>query len=254
MNSEPVPNFRVAIVGASSAIAHQTAREFARREHASFLLVGRNEERLRTNAADLRALGAMQCEIFAADLLAPTTAADLPAKTEAALGGPADLVLVAHGSLSDEARAAVDLAYVDREIDVNYRSAVHFITVFARQMRERKSGQLAVITSVAGERGRASNAFYAASKGALIVFCSGLRARLAREGVQLTELRPGVIATPMTSHLRHGMLTCSAERAGRLCASAIRLRVDLAYIPGIWRWIMLIIRSLPEFIFKKLKF
>ena len=121
-------------------------------------------------------------------------------------------------------------------------------------MRERKSGQLAVITSVAGERGRASNAFYAASKGALIVFCSGLRARLAREGVQLTELRPGVIATPMTSHLRHGILTCSAERAGRLCANAIRRRADLAYIPGIWRWIMLIIRSLPEIIFKKLKF
>ena len=137
---------------------------------------------------------------------------------------------------------------------MNYASAVRYITSAAGQLRKQKSGQLAVITSVAGERGRASNAFYAAAKAALIAFCSGWRARLAADGVQLTELRPGVIATPMTAHLRHGFLTCSAGRAGSICATAIRRRVDLAYIPGRWRWIMLVIRSLPEFIFKKLKF
>jgi decaprenylphospho-beta-D-erythro-pentofuranosid-2-ulose 2-reductase len=254
MNSAPAPSFRIAIVGATSAIAHQTAREFARREHASFLLVGRNEERLQTVAADLRALGAAQCEIWSADFAVTDTATALPAKVESALGGPADLVLIAHGSLSDEARAASNLEYADREIDVNYSSAVRFIASAAKSMREKRAGQLAVITSVAGERGRASNAFYAATKGALIVYCSGLRARLAGDGVQLTELRPGVIATPMTAHLRRGLLTCSAERAGRLCARAIRRRADLAYIPGFWRWIMFVIRALPEFIFKKLKF
>ncbi len=104
---------------------------------------------------------------------------------------------------------------------------------------------------MAGERGRASNASYAAAKGALIAFCSGWRARLAGDGIQLTELRPGVIATPMTAHLRHGFLTCPAERAGSLCARAIRRRADVAYIPGRWRWIMLIIRALPEFIFQE---
>jgi decaprenylphospho-beta-D-erythro-pentofuranosid-2-ulose 2-reductase len=254
MNSAPASAFRIAIVGATSAIAHETAREFAHREHASFFLLGRNVERLETIAADLRALGAARCEMLADDILATETALSLPDKAEATLGGPIDLFLVAHGSLSDEARAASDPAYANTEIEVNYSSTVRFISAAANYLRERKSGQLAVITSVAGERGRASNAFYAAAKGALIVYCSGLRARLAADGVQLTELRPGVIATPMTAHLRRGLLTSSAERAGRLCASAIRRRADLAYIPGFWRWIMFVIRALPEFIFKKLKF
>jgi decaprenylphospho-beta-D-erythro-pentofuranosid-2-ulose 2-reductase len=254
MKSAPASSLRIAIVGATSAIAHQIARDFARCEHASFFLVGRNEERLQTVAADLRALGATQCEMLAGDFHVPDLARDFPARAESALGGLVHLVLVAHGSLSDEARAAADLDYADREIDVNYSSAVRFVTAAASRLRGQKAGQLAVVTSVAGERGRASNAFYAATKGALIVFCSGLRARLARDNVQLTELRPGVIATPMTAHLRHGILTCSAERAGRLCARAIRRRADLAYIPGYWRWIMLVIRLVPETVFKKLKF
>ena len=245
---------RIAIIGATSAIALETARDFARREHASFFLVGRNPGRLETIAADLRATGATQCEILAGDFGSLELAAGLPSKAEGALGGRVSLFLIAHGSLSDEARAATDSAYADTEIDVNYASAVRFINAAAHYLRGESSGELAIITSVAGERGRASNAFYAATKGALIVYCSGLRARLAADGVQLTELRPGVIATPMTAHLRHGFLTCSAERAGRLCAGAIRRRADLAYIPGIWRWIMLVIRALPEFIFKKLKF
>src|SRR5258708_29209290 len=100
MNSESAPRFRVAIVGATSAIAHQTAREFARREHASFFLVGRNEERLQTVAADLRALGANQCEILSGDFRLPGLAAEFAARSESALGGLIDLVLVAHGSLS----------------------------------------------------------------------------------------------------------------------------------------------------------
>src|SRR5262249_32781023 len=154
----------------------------------------------------------------------------------------------------DENRAASEPAYADEQIEINYRSAVRFIIAAAASMQERKAGQLAVITSVAGERGRASNAFYAGTKAALIAYCSGLRARLGKDGVQVTELRPGIIATPMTAHLPQGALTSSAEKAGRCCAEAIRRRADYAYIPGFWRWIMLVIRLLPEFIFKRLKF
>jgi decaprenylphospho-beta-D-erythro-pentofuranosid-2-ulose 2-reductase len=245
---------RIAIIGATSAIAYHTAREFAGVEHASFFLVGRNAERLETIATDLRAHGSPQCIAQTCDFRDPAVAAAFPAQATAALGGPLDLVLIAHGSLSDEARAASDLAYADSEIDNNYASAVRFASAAANQLREQKSGQLAVITSVAGERGRASNAFYGATKAALIAFCSGLRARLMRDGVQLTELRPGVIATPMTAQLPNGILTCPVERAGRLCARAIRRRKDLAYIPGFWRWIMFIVRALPEFVFKRLKF
>ena len=252
MNSSPLA--RIAVVGATSAIAHQIARDFARREHAVFFLVGRNEERLQSIAADLRALGAGRCEIWAADLLAPESARNFAARAETALGGSADLVLIAHGSLSDEERATTDAEYADCEIEINYGSGVRFINSAVIAMRARKSGQLAVITSVAGERGRSSNAFYAATKAALIAYCSGLRARFSREGVQVTDLRPGIIVTPMTAHLRHGLLSCASDRAGALCARAIRRRADCAYIPGRWRWIMLIVRLLPEFIFKRLRF
>lgn len=244
---------RIAIIGATSAIAHQTARAFAGAEHASFFLVGRNEERLATIAADLRAFGAAQAVTHACDFRDVASSVEFPVLAETALGGGLDLVLVAHGSLSDEARAATDLAYADAEIETNYASAVRFASAAASRFREIKSGQLAVITSVAGERGRASNFFYGATKAALIAFCSGLRARLARDGLQLTELRPGLITTPMTAHLPRGILACSADRAGQLCARAIRRRADIAYIPGYWRWIMLVIRILPEFVFKRLK-
>lgn len=245
---------RIVIIGATSAIAYHIAREFAGVEHASYFLVGRNAERLDTIAADLRAHGSPQCVTHAGDFRDSAMASAFPAQAVAALGGALDLILIAHGSLSDEARASTNLAYADSEIDNNYSSAVRFASAAANQLREQKSGQLAVVTSVAGERGRASNAFYGATKAALIAFCSGLRARLARDGVQLTELRPGVIATPMTAHLPRGLLTCSVEQAGRLCARAIRRRKDLAYIPGFWRWIMFVIRALPEFVFKKLSF
>lgn len=245
---------RIAIIGATSAIAYHTAREFAGVEHASFFLVGRNAERLETIATDLRAHGSPQCVTQTCDFRDPAAATAFPAQAVAALGGPLDLVLLAHGSLSDEVRAATDLAYADSEIDNNYTSAVRFASAAAVQFREQKSGQLAVITSVAGERGRASNAFYGATKAALIAFCSGWRARLAGDGIPLTELRPGFIATPMTAHLPPGLLTCPVERAGRLCAHAIRRRKDVAYIPGFWRWIMFVVRALPEFIFKKLTF
>ena len=245
---------RIAIIGATSAIAHQTARDFAGTEHAAFFLVGRNSDRLATIAADLQAHGATQAVTHVCDFRAKATAQEFPLLAESALGGTLDLVLVAHGSLSDEARAASDLAYADAEIDTNYASAVRFTSAAAARFRETKTGQLAVITSVAGERGRASNFFYGATKAALIAFCSGSRIQLAGDRIQLTELRPGLIATPMTAHLPRGFLACPADRAGRLCARAIRRRAGLAYIPGFWRWIMLIIRLLPEFVFKRLKF
>lgn len=254
MSPESLPPYRVAIVGATSAIALHTARQFAGVEHASFFLVGRNQERLETIAADLKAHGATQCATHVCEFRDPAVAAACPAQVVAALGGPIDLFLIAHGSLTDETRAATDLIYADAEIDNNYASAVRFASAAAGLLREQKLGQLAVLTSVAGERGRASNAFYGATKAALIVFCSGLRARLARDGLQLTELRPGFIATPMTAHLPRGLLVCPVERAGNLCARAIRRRKDMAYIPGFWRWIMFVIRALPEFVFKKLNF
>ncbi|MBS0661001.1 MAG: SDR family NAD(P)-dependent oxidoreductase [Verrucomicrobia bacterium] len=240
----------IAILGATSALAHHTAREFARRERASFLLVGRQRERLETVAADLRAFGAGECRCQTLDFSDPAAAsAWLPAD-----GPGPDLVLIAHGSLSDEARAASDPQYATAELDLNFGSTLRLAYAAAADFERRGAGHLAIVTSVAGERGRASNFFYGAAKAGLIAFCSGLRARLSRRGIALTELRPGSLATPMTAHLPQGALFCPAEKAGRLCAAALRRRADIAWIPGWWRWIMLVIRWLPERVFKQVKF
>lgn len=244
----------IAILGATSALAHHTAREFARREKAAFYLVGRQAERLETIAADLTAYGAASCRWQVLDFADPAAAATWLAGCAEAQGTHPDLVLIAHGSLSDEARAGTEASYATSELDVNLASAVRLAYAAAADFEARGAGQLAIVTSVAGERGRASNFFYGAAKAGLIAFCSGLRARMSRRGLQLTELRPGSIATPMTAHLPQGALFCDVAKAGRLCAAAIRARKDIAYIPGWWRWIMLIIRLLPERIFKGVKF
>ncbi len=244
----------IAILGGTSAIAHYTAREFARIEHARFFLVGRNRERLEAIAADLRAFGATDCGVGVLDFSSPSAAGEWLVECERVCAARPDLVLIAHGSLSDEARAAVDPVYATQEIDVNFASTVRLAYAAAADFRARGSGHLVIVTSVAGERGRASNFFYGAAKAGLIAFCSGLRASLSRVGIQLTELRPGTIATPMTAHLPAGALVCEVGKAGRLCAKAIRGRKDVAHIPGLWRWIMLVIRLLPETVFKQVKF
>lgn len=250
---------KIVIIGATSGIAQATARSFAARERASFFLVGRDETRLAAVAADLRARGAASATPFAMNLSATEGAADCLVKAEHALSGRPDLVLIAHGSLSDEARAAREPGYARDELAINTLSPMAFAYAAAANFRAaaadgERGGHIALITSVAGERGRASNFFYGANKAALIAFCSGLRASLSREGIAVTDLRPGFIATPMTAHVRRSPLFCSAERSGELCAAALRRRAAVAYIPGWWRWIMLAVRGIPERIFQRLRF
>lgn len=240
---------KILIVGATSAIALETARCFAAGEGASFCLAGRSAERLETVAADLRARGAGGVDVWAGDLTAFTAPAEV-----LRVAGEVDLVLIAHGSLSDEARGAVDPAYRASEILVNLTSPMAFAYAAAERFRAKKAGQIALITSVAGVRGRARLFFYGSAKAGLIAFSQGLRASLCRDGVIVTELRPGLIATPMTATLKHGLLSTSAARAGRLCHDAIQARRDIAYIPGYWRIIMTIIRLIPEKLFQRMTF
>lgn len=248
---------RIVLIGATSAIAQATARSFATRERAAFALFGRSVERLETVAADLRAHGAGESVVFPGELTdAGNARAALP-RAEAALGGPVDLVLIAQGSLPDEARAAADPEYAAREAAINFLSPVWFANAAVEHWRGRgqRGAQIAIITSVAGDRGRASNRFYGACKAGLIAFTSGLRAGSWRHGITVTDLRPGTIDTPMTAGLpRKGPLVCSAGRAGELCAAAIRARRPVAYIPGFWRAIMLVIKLLPGAVFKRLRF
>lgn len=240
---------KVLIVGATSAIAQETARCFAAGDGASFLLAGRSAPRLEAVAADLRARGALAVDVWAGDLTSLTAPAEV---LQAA--GELDVALIAHGSLSDEVRAAADPAYRASEIAVNLTSPAAFAYAAAEHFRAKKAGQIALITSVAGIRGRAKLLWYGSAKAGLIAFSQGLRASLCRDGVAVTELRPGLITTPMSAAIKQGLLSTSAAQAGRLSYHAIKARREIAYIPGYWVIIMTIIRLIPEKIFQRMTF
>jgi decaprenylphospho-beta-D-erythro-pentofuranosid-2-ulose 2-reductase len=244
----------IVIVGATSAIAKETARLFAFNDKAAFLLVGRFAERLENLAADLRTRGAAKVEIWAGDLLEARNAEAVFAQAAAALGR-IDLVFIAQGSLTDEGRAATDGAYRAAQAGINFLSPAAFAYAAAELFRRQGGGgQIAMITSVAGERGRARNFFYGSCKASLIAFSQGLRASLFRDGITVTELRPGGVDTPMTAGMRKGLLFASAPKAGRVCYEAIQARRAVVYVPGYWRIIMAIVRAIPERFFQRMKF
>ncbi len=246
---------RILIAGASSGIAQAIARRFVataeRPAELRFLLAGRDEARLTAVADDLRARGAGEATAFVIDF------ADL-GRQQALLDearvrlGTVDLILVAWGSLPDQAA-------VEREPDLaaaawheNATATVAFLGRAATLLEAQKSGRLAAITSVAGDRGRRANYLYGAAKAAVIATLQGLRARLHPLGIPVTDLRPGPVDTPMTAGMKKGALVCSAERAGRLAHAAIVRGRDIVYIPGYWRLIMTLLKLVPEFIFKRL--
>jgi NAD(P)-dependent dehydrogenase (short-subunit alcohol dehydrogenase family) len=167
--------------------------------------------------------------------------------------GGLDVALVAHGVLPDQARCQADSDEALASLEVNLLSVVALLTPLANRFEAAGGGCIAVISSVAGDRGRQSNYIYGSAKGGLDRFLEGLRNRLFRSGVAVVTLKPGFVDTPMTAGLRQGPLFATARRAGRAVHRAIERRRDVAYIPWFWRPIMAIIRALPEPVFKRLR-
>lgn len=242
---------KVMVFGATSAIAQAAQRAWAERGDALFL-VGRDAARLETLRADLKTRGASQVEVAVCDALDFARHEALLDEAERALGG-LDVLLVAHGTLSDQARAETDAAYARREVDINFGSVVSLVTPAATRFAARKAGVIAVISSVAGDRGRASNYVYGSAKAATTAFLSGLRNRLHGTGVTVLTVKPGLVDTPMTSHVKKGLLVAPAERVGRGIVRAVDKRKDVVYLPGFYRPIMFVIRHIPEPVFKRLR-
>ena len=227
---------RVLVLGATSAIAQQLARAYAERGAALFL-VARNEQRLSAVADDLRVRGA-QVQTAVADL-------DDPAAHEELLAGaaPLEIVFLAYGVLGD-ARETV--------LRSNLLRPISLLTRAATLLEAQRSGCIVALASVAGDRGRASNTVYGASKAGLAAFLSGLRNRLARSGVRVITVKPGLVDTPMTGHLSKNRLYTSPERVARDVIRAVDGRSDVVYTPWWWRWMMLVLRLIPEPVFKRL--
>lgn len=242
---------RVLIVGATSAIAAETARAYAA-SGALLFLTGRSADRLQAVAADLRVRGASAVETAVLDVTDRRCGADVMDAAWAAFAG-LDVALLAHGVLPDQARCQASADDALAALDVNFAATVGLLTPLANRFEAARAGCIAVITSVAGDRGRQSNYVYGAAKGGVDRFLQGLRNRLFRAGVAVVTLKPGFVDTPMTAGLAQGPLFVSARRAGRAIHRAIERRRDVAYIPWFWRPIMAVVRALPEAVFKRLR-
>jgi decaprenylphospho-beta-D-erythro-pentofuranosid-2-ulose 2-reductase len=242
---------RILIIGATSAIAFACARLWAA-QGSEFFLVARNDEKLRQTADDLLARGAKAVASHSMD------ATDLGAHGAmldhclAALG-QIDIALIAHGTLPDQKACERDVALALGELANNGTSVIALLTRLANQFEAQRCGTLAVISSVAGDRGRPSNYLYGAAKAAVSTFSEGLRARLFKVGVHVMEIRPGFVDTPMTQGLQlPRLLVAQPDAVAARIVKAAEGRTATLYVPGFWALIMWVIRSIPQPIYKRL--
>lgn len=242
---------KVLIIGATSAIAQATARIMAARGDA-LILVGRSEEKLKAVADDLLVRGAERVDFTAMDANETGKHEPLIGTVYEMLGG-LDTVLIAHGVLPEQEACQKDFDQAAQSLHTNFMSVVSLLTPIANRLEEQNHGCIAVISSVAGDRGRQSNYVYGTAKAAVSTFLSGLRNRLSKSGVAVVDIRPGFVDTPMTAEFeKKGFLWAQPEAIAKGIIRAIDKKKDIVYLPFFWRWIMLIIRCIPERIFKKL--
>lgn len=240
----------ILILGATSAIAQSFSRRYAGNGHRLYL-IARNQPRLESIADDLRVRGADEVITAAMDLSDITCHTACLQSVSSKLG-KIDIVLIAYGSLGDQHECEKDAGKTLDEFNTNCLSVISLLTLLANSMEQQASGCIAVISSVAGDRGRQSNYIYGAAKGALTVFLQGLRNRLARNNVQVLTIKPGFVDTPMTRDFDKGLLWVSPDVIARGIDRAVKNRKDIVYLPFFWRYIMLIIKLIPERIFKRL--
>jgi len=243
---------RILIIGATSAIATACARLWAA-QGADLLLVGRDGEKLAAVEGDLRVRGARSARSIQMDANDVSAHSAMLHAAVEALGG-IDIALVAHGTLPDQPACERDVELTLREFSTNGTSVIALLTVLANHFESSRAGAIAVITSVAADRGRPSNYVYGSAKAAVSAFCEGLRGRLFKAGVSLTEIRPGFVATPMTQGLRLPQaLVSQPDVVARQIVAGIDRKADVLYVPAFWAAIMLVIRNIPRPVFKRLK-
>jgi len=240
---------RVLIIGATSAIAEAVARRYAA-EGATLFLAARNTGRAAAIADDLRVRGARAVQVGAYDATVTDNADALVATAWEALGG-IDVALIAHGTLPDQAACAASAVLTRQALVVNLLSVIDVLIPLANRMESAGHGTLAVIGSVAGDRGRQSNTVYGTAKGGLAIFLQGLAHRLAPAGVRVLIVKPGFVDTPMTAAFPKSALWASPATVARDLHRAIARGQRVLYTPWFWRWIMLIIRLIPTALFHR---
>lgn len=243
---------RIAIIGATSGIAEHCARLWLKEAPADLVLVGRDAGRLGRVAADLKVRSpGSDVRVMATDLI--ETASIREGVAEIAAAGPVDIALIAHGTLADQEACQADIAVAREALEINAVSPVLWAEAFAGVMAKAGRGTIAIIGSVAGDRGRKSNYVYGAAKGLVTRYAEGMQHRLAGSGVKVVLLRPGPTDTAMTAPMKaKGARLAPVEDVAAGVVAAVARGRPSAYLPAKWGPIMMVIRNLPAFVFNRM--
>lgn len=240
---------RVLILGAGSDVGIACAEEFARNKF-DIQLAGRKSDRFEAQCNDLHIKYKVNATAHEFD-------ADVYESHKAfvdGLGEQPDVVICMIGFLGKQELAQSNFEECHRILSTNYIGAVSVLNQFADRMEEQKSGIIIGVSSVAGERGRMSNYLYGSAKAGFTAYLSGLRNRLFHSKVHVITVKPGFMDTKMTEGLAlPGPLTAKPHQAAKSIFKAFEKKNNTVYILGRWRWVMLVIKSIPEGIFKRLK-
>lgn len=238
------------IVGATSSMARAFAASVAA-QGATVLLAGRDLPELARSAADCRLRGAAACEALTFDARKPKTFAALVDRLTAEDGTLNVAVFV--GSMPDQDSIDADPGLIARTVEQNFTGPATLLHMLAPHLAQRGTGAVVGVGSVAGDRGRLGNYVYGAAKSGFATYLSGLRNRLAREGVHVMTVKPGFVDTAMTWGIEGMFLVASPDKIARDIHKGLKRRRNVLYTPFFWLGIMGIIRTIPEAIFKRLK-
>ncbi len=242
----------ILIIGANSAIARSVARLYAVR-HERLFLVARNETLLQEQTHDLQIRGAEIAGSAVLDVTDFDRHGEVVRLAAEALGG-IDVALICHGTLPDQANCEHNFERIRQEIDTNALSVISLLTHLSPVLISQNAGTLAVITSVAGDRGRQSNYIYGAAKSLVSRYLEGLRGSLFKHQVHVVDIRPGFVDTPMTQSVKKGLLWAQPDSVAISIVKGIDAGKNTLYVPWFWQFIMLIVKIIPESVFKRLKF
>ena len=243
---------RVVIVGASSLIAEHCARLWAKNIQPDFVLLGRSLNKLESISQDLQVRSSeSQVELTCLDFSNPQAINEVVATIFQA--GPVDIALIAHGTLPNQHECQDNLTLNQDALLVNGVSPVLFAEAFAKHMEILNHGSLAIIGSVAGDRGRKSNYVYGSAKGLVTRYAQGLQHRLANSNVRVSLIKPGPTDTPMTSHLKSmGTKLSTVTEVAQCIVKGVEKGESVIYAPKKWALIMMVIRHLPRLIFNRM--
>lgn len=237
------------ILGATSSMARALSRKLAARG-AALLLAGRDMDDLEATAADCRHRGAAWAEPIRFDARDSATFEPILSRMAAAEGTLKAAVFV--GSMPEQALIDADPSVIDGVVTDSFTGPARLIHALAPMLEERGSGTIVGVGSVAGDRGRVGNYVYGTAKAGFHTYMSGLRNRLTRSGAHAVTVKPGFVDTAMTWGLDGMFLVAPPEAVADAILKAERKRKNIIYTPFFWRYIMTIIRAIPEPIFKKL--